>query len=243
MSKNSLLIPITVVVSMLILSFTYLNRNAFSRTNSISVKGMGVVDFSSDHIVWEGSFKRENNSLSEAYDLLQNDREEILKFLLENGIAENEIVFGSVSSTDLHEKIYNDKGSYIGERFLGYRLTQRVTIESSNIDLVEMVSRTVTNVLKKGVAFYSYPPRYYYTKLQELKLDLISKATDDARQRAELIAKQAGSSTGGLISSNMGILQILGQYSDESYSWGGTFNTSSRHKTASITMDLTYKLK
>ena len=40
----------------------------------------------------------------------------------------------------------------------------------------------------------------------------------------------------------MGIFQITGQNSKESYSWGGTFNTSSREKTASITMKLTYKV-
>ena len=29
----------------------------------------------------------------------------------------------------------------------------------------------------------------------------------------------------------------------ENYSWGGTFNTSSKDKTASITMKLVYKVK
>lgn len=41
----------------------------------------------------------------------------------------------------------------------------------------------------------------------------------------------------------MGIFQITGQNSDEDYSWGGTFNTESKEKTASITMKLDYKVK
>jgi len=40
----------------------------------------------------------------------------------------------------------------------------------------------------------------------------------------------------------MGIFQITGQNSKETYSWGGTFNTDSREKSASITMKLTYKV-
>jgi hypothetical protein len=40
----------------------------------------------------------------------------------------------------------------------------------------------------------------------------------------------------------MGIFQITGQNSNEDYSWGGTYNTSSREKTASITMKLNYEI-
>jgi hypothetical protein len=61
--------------------------------------------------------------------------------------------------------------------------------------------------------------------------------------RAENIAKNSGASLGKLISANMGIFQITGQNSGEDYSWGGTFNTSSKAKTASITMKLDYHIK
>jgi hypothetical protein len=47
----------------------------------------------------------------------------------------------------------------------------------------------------------------------------------------------------GTIPANIGVFQITGQNSTENYSWGGTFNTSSRDKTASITMKLVYKVK
>jgi hypothetical protein len=72
---------------------------------------------------------------------------------------------------------------------------------------------------------------------------MISKAKEDARLRAERIAESSGSKLGNLISANMGIFQITGQNSTEDYSWGGTFNTSSKEKTASITMRLSYRVK
>jgi hypothetical protein len=71
---------------------------------------------------------------------------------------------------------------------------------------------------------------------------MISKATEDARIRAEKIAENSGGNMGELISAKMGIFQITGQNSKEDYSWGGTFNTSSKEKTASITMKLVYKV-
>ncbi len=69
---------------------------------------------------------------------------------------------------------------------------------------------------------------------------MISKATEDARIRAEKIAEFSNGSLGDLRSAKMGVFQITGQNANESYSWGGTFNTSSRDKTASITMKLVY---
>ena len=44
-----------------------------------------------------------------------------------------------------------------------------------------------------------------------------------------------------LKNAKMGGFQIVGQNSSESYSWGGSFNTSSKRKTASITMKLEYE--
>ncbi len=61
--------------------------------------------------------------------------------------------------------------------------------------------------------------------------------------RAESIAQNSGSGLGELISAKMGVFQITGQNSGEDYSWGGSFNTSSKNKTASITMRLDYKVK
>lgn len=71
---------------------------------------------------------------------------------------------------------------------------------------------------------------------------MISKATEDARLRAKNISKYSGGDLSNLESAKMGIFQITGQNSGEDYSWGGTFNTSSRDKTASITMKLVYKV-
>ena len=71
---------------------------------------------------------------------------------------------------------------------------------------------------------------------------MISKATEDARLRAEKIAEFSGGKLGKIVSAKMGVFQITGQNSNEDYSWGGTFNTSSKEKTASITMKLVYDI-
>jgi len=108
---------------------------------------------------------------------------------------------------------------------------------------VEKISREITELLNKGVQLYSEQPRYYYKELEDLKIEMVSRATENALVRAEKIAENSGAKLGELISADMGIFQITGQNSNEDYSWGGVYNTSSKEKTASITMKLSYKVK
>jgi uncharacterized protein len=107
---------------------------------------------------------------------------------------------------------------------------------------VESISRQVTDLLDKGVEFNSYTPEFYYTKLSELKLKMIEAATKDARERAEKIAVNAGGALGSLKHAEMGVFQITAENSSEDFSWGGSFNTSSKKKKASITVRLKYDI-
>jgi len=95
-------------------------------------------------------------------------------------------------------------------------------------------------LIESVIEFNSSEPSYYYTKLSELKLAPLAKASTDARLRAETIAKNSGSSLGKIRKATMGVFQITGQNSNENYSYGGAFNTSSRTKTASITIKIDY---
>ncbi|RYY46539.1 MAG: DUF541 domain-containing protein, partial [Chitinophagaceae bacterium] len=128
----------------------------------------------------------------------------------------------------------------IGSDFTGYNLKQSVTVDSKNIEKVERISREVTELIESGIEFNSSAPSYYYTRLSELKIDLLAKATADARLRAETIAKNSGSGLGATRKASMGVFQITGQNSNEDYSYGGVFNTSAKNKTASITVKMEY---
>jgi len=203
---------------------------------------LGKADFTSDLIVWEGSFSEENGNLQQAYSDLEDDKKIISDYLLSKGITVDELVFNAVNSRKDTRAKYTSDGNYVGEEFLGYVLTQSIQINSKDVEKVESVSREITELLNKGIQFYSQAPRYYYTKLADLKIEMISKATEDARTRAEQIAVNSGGKLGKLISAKMGIFQITGQNSNEDYSWGGTYNTEAKEKTASITMKLDYEV-
>jgi len=238
---NSIIIGIAIVLSSVFLGKSYVNRS--KPHSQIVVTGLGTSNFTSDLIVWEGRFGGKAFDLKQAYNTLNRNKDIISDYLTKKGIALESIVFSAVNTNEMNKQIYSPQGNYIGQEFTGYNLTQSIQIESKEVEKIEKISREITELLNQGVNFYSEAPRYYYTKLADLKIEMISKATEDARLRAERIAENSGGDLGKLESAKMGVFQITGQNSKEDYSWGGTFNTSSKEKTASITMKLIYNAK
>ncbi|HYF03645.1 MAG TPA: SIMPL domain-containing protein [Patescibacteria group bacterium] len=234
------IIAISVIVAAALLS------NAWKKTHrthqTVSVTGLAEENFVSDLIVWNGSFSQKSMSLQDAYAALKRDAEAIRNYLLSNGVSEKEIVFDPPSINKEYNYITNVNGSQTSV-FNGYALFQNVKVESNNVDKIEDVSRKVAELINTGIELNSQPPQYYYTKLAELKIRMLAAASKDGRNRAEKIAENADSDIGDLKKSEQGIFQITGQNSGEDYSWGGAFNTTSKRKTASVTVKQEFELE
>ena len=228
------------VIAAALLGQAIKNRN--KSQNTISVTGLGAKKFTSDLITWSANFSKSNVDLKSAYDELAADRKIISEYLKSKGLKDSEMVFSAV---DIQKKFrsYNDaNGNYVQGEFSGYNLTQSVFIESKEVAKIENLSRIITEIINQGVELTSSQPQYCYTKLAEVKQEMIADATKDAKQRAEKIATNAGSSIGNLKKASMGVIQITAPNSAEDYSWGGTYNTSSKEKEASITIKLEYEV-
>jgi hypothetical protein len=235
---NYLLIAVAIVIGCLVLGGSY--RYKFRSSETIVVTGLAEKDFISDQVVWKGIYSRTGTDLRTAYAQLKSDESEIRQYLRSKHIPDSSIVFSSVDVQKNYQPQFDEQGRSRGTIFNGYTLNGGVTVDSRNIQLVESVSREVTELLQKGIEFNSQRPHYYYSKLNELKIDLLSKAGEDAKLRAETIAKSSGISLGKLKKATMGVFQITGKNNNEEYSYGGSFNTSSKEKTASITLRVEY---
>lgn len=236
-----LLFSLAIIIAAIVLGSAVINRN--DKDGIVSVTGSGNADFTSDLIVWEARFNKESPELKQAYALLDEDKKMIEAYLQRKGIKEENLIFSSIEITENSRPIYSDNGNYMGTEFLGYTLTQSFKIESKEVEKIEKLSREITELLNEGVQLYSEPPRYYYTKLADLKIDMISQATQDARNRAVTITEHSDSKLDRLLSADLGVFQITGQNSNEDYTWGGVFNTSDKKKTASVTVRLEYKVE
>jgi len=236
----ALIAGVSAIICIAIISGSFAKYKKYSAGDGVTVTGSASCDFQSDLIVWRGNFSSFGPTLKAAYKSIKNDADVIKKYLIDNGVAEDEIVFSSISISQRYTTEYNDEGNVIGEYFDGYDLYQSLSVTSQDIDKVESISRDITKLIESNIEFESNSPEYYYTKLDELKLDLIEQATENAKARADIILNGTNSHATRLLTANLGVFQITAQNSDTEYSYGGTFDTSSRDKTATVTVKLNY---
>ena len=209
----------------------------------ISATGSASREFKSNMASWSGSFSEMGETTQEAYVKIEHDMEVVQEYLLSAGFLEDEITFQAVSFREVFRSEYNNDGVFIGEYSEGYQITQTVQVSTYFVDVIEKVSREATQLISAGVDFRSAEPFYYYTDLDTLKLEMIKEATQNAKSRIDIIAKNSNSETGSLVNASLGVFQITGYPSSEEFTSSGSFNTRSKWKTASITVKLYYSVK
>lgn len=209
------------------------------KENTITVTGSAKKQITSDLIVWDGTFSTNSANLSDAYKQLTVSREKVKNYLKNQGIDNKEIVFSSINTNIVYQTLAN--GSY-SNTIDHYQLTQTVTIRSKNVDKITELSRQATDLINDGVEFQSMPPQYFYTKIADLKVEMLAQATKDARTRAEQICDAAGNKVGDLRYAKMGVIQITPLYSTEISDYGIN-DTSSLDKEITAVISCKFEIK
>ncbi len=247
--KTSIIIGLAIVLTALILSHAFTNRN--ENLNTISVIGLGTKDFISDEILWSANFTANSIDIKTAYNKIIADQEIVANFFMSKGFQPNEFIFGAVNFQKKFREIRteNSGNTYLNKTeqiFDGYEATQTITFSANkNPDLmnrIEDVSSQTSELINFGIELTSNSMQYTFSDLPSLKQSLIEKATKDAQERAKKIVTTASGHLGKLKTASMGVFQITGQGSTEEDSYGGNNDTYSKNKTARITVRLEYSL-
>ena len=240
-------VPIAIIASIGLFLAAIAVGVAFYQTKkpqkTVSIVGLAEKDFTSDLIVWEFNYSAKDPDMKQAYTKLKEQNEIVKAYLKKANISDKEIDFKKITTAPTYNSYYDDNGHW-RETFTGYAAKQVVRIESRDIEKIEALTRDIAELYDQNIMINNNNPEYYYTKLSDLKIQMLAEASQDAKNRAETITKNAGAKLGDLKSANMGVFQITKpNSSEEDYTWGGAFNTSSKEKRASINMRLTYYVK
>lgn len=199
------------------------------RDQTISVTGSARRRIRSDLVVWRAHVAARAPTLAAAYATLVQDVPRVREYLVGHGVAAGEIVTSSVQITELHGR--TEHGEEIPEQIIAYSLHQVVQVTSHDIERVTRASRDVTELINQGIVLESDAPQYLYTRLAELKIQLIADAARDARVRAEQIAAQSRARLTTLSGGHMGVIQVNAANETET-SAEGVNDTSSIEKDA-----------
>ena len=203
------------------------------------VKGYALKEVRSDTVVWKGRFNSRDQDLVAAYSKLEKDLKVVLEYLSRRGIPAEETDVSAVSTTIQYRKTSQ---GYDTNEIEQYMLEQTVSVRSANVELVSDLSRDSTTLIREGIEFFSYPPEYYYSKIEDMKIQLLGEATQNARLRAEQLAVNSGGRVGALRAAAQGVFQITPLYSTDVDDWG-RYDTTTIEKAVKAVVTIQYSIE
>lgn len=232
---NSLaVLGLALVISSLILGWSYANKK--SGDEAITVTGSAKRRITSDLVVWNAGVSRQSTQLSDAYKALSDDIPRIKQYLISKGVPENQMTISSISSVTLKGK--DSDGNETNE-ITGYSLSQSIEVRSNEVQKIAQVAREATELINQGILIDSSAPKYYYTAIGDLKIEMLGEAAKDAKERASKIADSTGNSIGSVRSARMGVLQITAADSTDVSDYG-VYDTTTIDKDMTAVVNVSF---
>ena len=209
-------------------------RNA---NDTITVTGASTERITSDYVDWSVEVSQSGPSQQASYQGLQPAVKKTMAFLKAQGIPADEIELEAVKS-----ERYVQRDHRSGEvQSISWTTTQRIEIGSWDVNKMATISRRIGQLIGEGVPLTINQPAYTYTKLADKRVDMLAKASQDARARARAIARQAGASIGAITNADTGTFQITPPNSTEASDMG-SYDTSTIEKDITAVMAVTFRV-
>jgi len=232
-TAHVILISASLIVAALVFGIFF--YNARSSENTINVVGMATKRFDSDIVKWRITIGRNTglNDVSQGYLLIQNDLQFLKKLLVEKRLQEKELTIQPINTLPN----YSREG-----QISGYNLQQGVFVITSNIAAVEDIALNPAALIDKGIIMQNSNLEYFYSKLSDIKMELLAEATKDAQKRAFEIAKNSNVHLGRVTSLRVGVFQITEPFSTEVSDYG-MYNTQTKQKDITVTVRAAFKIR
>lgn len=200
---------------------------------TVTVRGLSERDVKADLAVLPLRFTASGDVLSEVQSRIDGDLGRVRQFLAAQGYPADAVDLGRLEVADTLSREYASQTG--GPRFI---LAQTVVIRTNDVARVEATTRTLNDLVRQGVVLQDFRgPSYVFTKLNDVRPQMIAEATAAARKGAEQFAKDSGTPLGPIRQATQGSFEILPRDGD------GFEEASSVNKKLRVVTTITYGLK
>ena len=202
----------------------------------VSVTGSAKMEVTSDQVKWTSQITRTAHigDLKTGYSQMASDIVNVKQFLKDQKIADTEYTISPITMNEVYQE--NQSAEKI------YTLSQNIVVQSNDVQKLTDASNATAALINKGVIFSTTSLDYYYSKLADARVQLLSQAIDDAKARANELAKNSGKKTGSLKSASSGVVQVQSLNSTDVSDYG-SYDTSQIEKQITVSLKATFSLK
>lgn len=123
-----------------------------------------------------------------------------------------------------------------------YRASRQVRVSSTDVAGLARVGRLVFDLNGEGLRVNVSGPEFFVSSLEDVKLELLSQATENGKKRAEVLASNSGERLGALVSARQGVIQITKKNSGQTSSYG-IYDTETIDKVVNLVVTLEFEIK
>lgn len=214
-----------------------------NKDNSITVTGSAERQVRSDTAKWtitvsergigEGAGISASRLASKSVDIIRN-------YLLKSGIEETEISTQTSSLSPICElSTQGYENCSVGVK--GQIANQNIIVETADVEKIKSVSAKIATDIT-GVNITNNFVEYYFNKLASIRVEMLSEATKNAKERADAVAKAGGASVGNVTSLSSGVFQVT-QKNSVNVDDYGTYDTSTIDKKVTATVKVDFSVK
>jgi hypothetical protein len=178
--------------------------NAQVGNRQVTVRGLAERDVVADLAVLNLSFRAASDDLPTAQQKIDRDLGLVRAFLTRQGYPEEAVTIGRLQVLDTRAREYGSTDNVV--RFI---LTQSVTVRTTDVQRVAQTERALNDLVREGVQLDFSAPTYVFTRLNEIRPEMIAAATASARTGAEQFARDSGTSLGPIRQATQGSFEIL----------------------------------
>jgi hypothetical protein len=232
-TTQAAVLGVGLVVAALVFGIFFYNSRASDDT--IAVVGAATKRFTSDIVKWRITLSRDTglDDVGSGYPRIREDLAFLRALLADKAISESDI---TVQPINMNSR-YGREGGVVG-----YQLMQSVFVITSKIDVIEDLALNPSVLTEKGAVLQNSSLEYFYSKLADIKTELLAEAAKDARRRAEEIARSSDMSLGSVVSLRSGVFQITEPFSTEVSDYG-MYNTQTKQKDITVTVRASFKIR
>lgn len=159
----------------------------------------------------------------------------VMAYLVEQGLTEYETPAGST-----YPNYYYPQNSEPVQT--GYTISRQVVVLSSEVEKLTNIANDLGPLTGTGYTIGTGGLELTYSKLDEMRVKLLTDAIKDATDRANAIAQNSGRTVGPLRNAVGGVVQVLPQGGVDISDYG-SYDTSSLNKEVMVTTRATFSLE
>lgn len=188
-------------------------RRARMADRAVTVRGLAERNVTADLATWDVSFSAQGTDLGSVQSEIDRDSRTITNFFQQSGFPGNAVSDGGGSINSFYDA---DRGGTV------YTISRSLVFRSNDVMRAQRAYSRQFDLIRNGVELSEGSGMVFsFTRLNEVKPDMITASIQDARNGAERFARDSGTSVGGIRTATQGYFSIGARDGDEDTGGGG----------------------